>query len=151
MKKKAVVWGCLPVLVILLLGGCGEVLNEFYLSNHTDEDVSVTMQPRFIEQVDLRAGEVMESIERSVRTSLGETLRFEQNGDEINFILPARTTVFLGFSSGGNQPFETLSVNRGDDSVQTDAAVQIDAANYRQHFSITDKMVGAIVHVLDVR
>lgn len=145
MKNEALARVCLLILTALLLGGCGEVLNEFYLSNHTDEEVVVTMQPRFIEQVDLRAGEVMETIERSIRTSLGETLRFEQTGDEISFVVPARTTVFLGFSSGGNQPFETLSVNRGDD------AVQISAANYRQHFSITDKMVGAIVHVLDVR
>ena len=145
MKKQAVAWGCVPVLVLLLLGGCGEVLNEFYISNHTDAEVVVTMEPRFIEQVDLRAGEVMETIERSVRTSLGETLHFEQTGDEISFVVPARTSVFLGFSSGGNQPFETLSVNRGDDTVQ------ISATNYCQHFSTTDKVVGAIVHVLDLR
>lgn len=143
MKKQVVAWGCL--LVLLLLGGCGEVLNEFYISNHTDEEVIVTMQPRFIEQVGLRSAEVLETIERSVRISLDETLRFEQSGDEINFVLPARTTVFLGFSSGGNQPFKALLVERGDESLE------ITPANYRQHFSITDKMVGAVVHVLDLR
>ncbi len=74
-----------------------------------------------------------------------KALRFEKSGDGINFVLPARTTVFLGFSSGGNQPFKALSVERGDEKLE------ITPANYRQHFSITDKMVGAVVHVLDLR
>ncbi len=144
MKTHYAISICVIVLVTLL-AGCGEVLNEFYISNHTDKDVRIIMTPRFMEQVNLSAGDEHDTIERSVRSSLNETIPFEQDGDKISFVVPAHTTAFIGFSSGGNEPFKTLSVQTAD------ALMEITSADHREYFTVQDPVIGAIVHVLDLR
>jgi len=138
-----VIWTVL--LVAPLLAGCGEVLNEYYLSNHTDEAKTVRMTPLFLDTVDLKAGPLIAEISGSVRASLEEPVAFEERGEAIEFTLPAQTTVYLGFSSGGTELFRQLEVS------SPGRRFFVNASNYREYFSVRDNLVGAVVHVLDIR
>lgn len=133
------------LLVVPLLAGCGEVLNEYYLSNHTGAAQTVRMTPLFLDTVDLAAGPLVPEISGSVRGSLPEPVSFEQHGESIQFTLPAQTTIYLGFSSGGTDLFHELEVS------SEERRLVVNEANRREHFIVHDNFVGAVVHVLDVR
>lgn len=133
------------LLVVPLLAGCGEVLNEYYLSNHTDEAKTVRMTPLFLDTVDLAAGPLIPKISGSVRASLPELVDFEERGEAIEFTLPAQTTMYLGFSSGGTELFHELEVS------SPGRRFFVNDSNYREYFSVRDNLIGAVVHVLDIR
>ncbi|MCP4165216.1 MAG: hypothetical protein GY759_04895 [Chloroflexi bacterium] len=133
------------ILCGLLLSGCGEVPNEYYISNHTDDVLTVTFTPRYREMVDLTSGPLIDEIGQSVRSSLKQSLDHDQVDESIQFAIPPKTTVFLGSSSGGNVLFSQLQVK----SEHVD--LSMDAADYRTYFSVHDNLVGAIAQVLDVR
>ena len=135
-----IVFLCLP-----LLGCCGEVLNEFYISNHTDMELTVRLTPLFFETVDLSSGPLIKDVRKSARPSLQQSMSFDQEGETIQFTLPAKTTVFLGFSSGGNVLFSKLEVS--SDNLR----LVMDRDDYREYFAVHDRFVGAVVHVLNVK
>ncbi|MCB0192472.1 MAG: hypothetical protein KDJ65_11065 [Anaerolineae bacterium] len=132
-------------LCLLLLSGCGEVLNEYYISNHTDAALTVRFTPRYVEMVALSSGPLIEEIEQSARTSLEQPVHFDQDGETIQFTIPAKTSVFLGYSSGGNDLFSQLDVS--NDTIQ----LVMDSNDYREHFAVHDHFFGAIVHILNVK
>ncbi len=129
----------------LLLSGCGEVLNEYYLSNHTDTVLTVRFTPLYIETVKLWSGPLIEDIQKSARSSLTQPVSFEQEGETLQFIVPAKTTVFLGISGGGNDLFSQLNVNSNN------LQLAMDRDDYKQYFAVHDNFVGAVVHVLNVK
>ncbi len=128
-----------------LLAGCGEVLNEYYISNHTDMSLTVRFTPRYIDTVDLLSGPLIEDIQKSERASLQQSVSFGQQGETVQFEIPAKTTVYLGFSSGGNDLFSQLEVESND------RHLTMDSDDYHEYFVIHDNFVGAIVHVLNVK
>lgn len=75
--------------------------NEYYISNHTDTTFDVEMDVRYPELIDLRQGPVLEVTPNRARQELPSTLMFEVIDQKVLFTLPAKTTVFLGFSTGG--------------------------------------------------
>jgi hypothetical protein len=97
-----------------------------------------------MDQVHLASGPLIEEIQKSVRASLQQPVSFEQEGETIQFTLPAKTTVFLGFSGGGEDLFSQLEIRSGDQDLA------MDGDGYKEHFTVHDNLVGAIVHVLDV-
>lgn len=133
------------ILCAPLLAGCGEVLNEYYVSNHTDVDLTVRFTPLYLETVDLSSGPLIADIRESARSSLQQPVSFDQMGETVQFTLPAKTTVFLGISSGGNVLFSELEISSNEwRSV-------IDRNNYKEYFAVHDNFVGAVVHVLNVK
>ena len=142
-QPRLIIW--IVALCVLLLGGCGEVLNEYYISNHTDTALTVSMTPRYAEMVELSSGPLIEDIHTSARSALEQPVDFDQVGDRVHFTIPAKTSVFLGFSSGGNVPFSQLDVNA--DNMQ----LVIDRNDYKEYFAVHDNFVGAVVHVLNVK
>jgi hypothetical protein len=139
----------LTIWIVLIIGpllnACGEVLNEYYISNHTDNELTVRFTPIFMETVDLASGPLIEDIQRSARSSLSQAVEFDQDEDSIQFLLPARTTVFLGISSGGNELFTQLEA--GSDGWQ----LVVDENHVGEYFSVHDNFIGAVVHVLNVK
>lgn len=133
------------VLCALLLGGCGEVLNEYYISNHTDMALTVRLTPLYIETVDILAGSLIEDVTSSARSSLEQPVGFVQDDEVIQFVVSAKTTVFLGFSSGGNDLFSQIDLS--SDAFQ----MTIARDNYKEYFTTHDNFVGAIVHVLNIK
>ena len=140
MKAKAL-W--IVLLCIPLLSGC-QVLNEYYISNHTNSALAVRLTLLEMEQVDLSSGPLIEDIQKSVRSSLQQPVSFEQEGETIQFTLPAKTTVYLGFSGGGEDLFSQLEIRSGD------LRLVIDRDDSEERFTVHDNFVGAIVHVLNV-
>ena len=72
-------------------------------------------------------------------------MSFDQEGETIQFTLPAKTTVFLGFSSGGNVLFSKLEVSSDN------LYLIMDRDDYKEYFAVHDRFVGAVVHVLNVK
>ena len=126
------------------LAACGEVVNEYYISNHTDLSLTVSLTPRYLDTVDLLSGPLIEDIRKSARPSLQQPIHFEQAGETVHFEIPPKTTVFLGFSSGGNDLFSHLEVR--SESRQ----FVMDDNDYRDYFTVHDRFVGAVVHVFNV-
>ncbi len=135
-----IVMFCVPVLT-----GCGEVFNEYYISNHTDISLMVRLTPRYIDTVDLSSGSLIEDIQNSARSSLQQPVSFDQDGKTVQFEIPAKTTVFLGFSSGGNDLFSQLEVKSNNQHLV------MDSNSYKEYFTVHDSFVGAIVHVFNVK
>ena len=142
-QQRLTIW--ILVLCAYLLSGCGEVVNEYYISNHTDTDLAVSLTPFYVETVDLSSGPLIEDIQKSVRSSLSQPVSFDQEGDSMLFTLPAKTTVFLGISSGGNDLFSQLEVRSNGQQLA------MDRDDYHEYFAVHDNLVGAVVHVLNVR
>ena len=142
-RSSLTIW--LVILLWPLLAGCGEVLNEYYLSNHTDNDLTIELTPFYPETVELQSGPLIEEIERSARSSLPQPVNFTQTGEVIQFTMPAHTSVFLGISTGGTDLFSRLEVS------STDRQIVMDDSNYHDHFSVHDHFVGAVVHVFNVK
>lgn len=132
-------------LCVLLLGGCGEVLNEYYISNHTDTALTVRLTPLYAETVELSSGPLIEDIHTSARSALEQPVDFDPVGENIHFTIPAKTSIFLGFSSGGNVPFSQLDVSA--DNVR----LVMDRNDYKEYFTVHDYFVGAVVHVLNIK
>jgi hypothetical protein len=144
--KRQLQWTVGIVVLCALLLGCGEVLNEYYISNHTDVDLTVRLTPLYTGQtVTLSSGPLIEDVRKSARSSLQQSVSFHQDGEAIQFTLPAKTTVFLGSSSGGNTLFSQLEVR------SKDWHLAMDRDDYKEHFSVHDRFVGAIVHVFNVK
>jgi hypothetical protein len=139
--RRLTVW--IVLLCIPLLSGC-QVLSEYYISNHTYEDLTVRLTPLEMDQVHLASGPLIEEIQKSVRSSLQQPVSFDQEGEAIQFTLPAKTTVYLGFSGGGEDLFSQLEIRSGD------RRLVMDGDDSAEHFTVHDNLVGAIVHVLDV-
>jgi len=142
-QPRLIIW--IVTLCVILLGGCAEVLNEYYISNHTDTALTVRLTPLYAETVELSSGPLIEDIHTSARSVLEQPVDFDQVGEEIHFTIPAKTSIFLGFSSGGNVPFSQLDVSA--DSMQ----LVMNRNDYKEHFAVHDKFVGAVVHVLNVK
>lgn len=132
------------VICIPFLSGCGEVLNEYYISNHTDSALDASLVPFFIETVDLSSGLLIEDIQSSARSSLPQAMSYEREGDTLQFAIPPKTTVFLGISSGGNDLFQELEVS------SSNRQLIMDDSNYDEYFTVHDNFIGAVVHVLNV-
>lgn len=129
----------LTIFSVMLLNGCS-LLNEYYISNHTDAEIIVQMTPRYVEMVELLSGPLITDVRKSVRESLTMPVAFTEDGDSVQFVIPAETTLFIGFSSGGNELFTQLELQtNGQSTVITD-----------DDFAVHDRLVGAIVHVLNV-
>jgi hypothetical protein len=141
-QLQLTVW--LLILCAVWLSGCGEVLNEYYISNHTDSALPVTFTPFYVETVDLSSGPLIGDIQKSARSSLSQPLSFSEEGDTVLFILPAKTTVFLGISTGGNDLFSQLELSSNGQHLV------MDRDNYHEYFTVHDNLVGAVVHVLNV-
>jgi len=135
----------LVVLSMLLLAGCGEVLNEYYISNHTDTDLTVNLTPFYLENVELQSGPLIADIQRGSRSALPQAMDFTRDGESIQFTLPARTSIFLGFSFGGHDLFSHLEISSND------RHIVMDDRDYHEYFSVHDYFVGAVVHVFNVR
>jgi hypothetical protein len=133
------------VLSVPLLAGCGEVLNEYYISNHTEMGLTVRFTPLYIETVELSSGPLIEDIQKSTRSSLRQSVSFDQQGETVQFKIPAKTTVFLGISSGGNDLFSQLDVSSNN------LHLVMDRNDYKAYFAVHDNFVGAIVHVLNIK
>ncbi|MEM7346491.1 MAG: hypothetical protein AAF485_19795 [Chloroflexota bacterium] len=131
---------CLP-----LLSGCGEVLNEYYISNHTNDDLMVVFRPFYPETVDVLAGPLIPEIEGSVRESLTQPLEVIQNDDILRFTLPAQTTIYLGSVTGGNDLFAYLEVTAKN------WQIAMDDDSYDTHFAVHDNFIGAIAHVFEIK
>ena len=130
---------------MLLLAGCGEVINEYYLSNHTDQELIVRMTPIFVDTVDLASAPLIADIRSSVRSSLQSPVSSTREGDILTFTIPARTTAFLGFSHGGFELFSQLEITTGD------GPLVIKESDVGNHFTVTDWLIGPVVHVLNWR
>jgi hypothetical protein len=74
-----------------------------------------------------------------------QPVSFDREGDTILFTLPAKTTVFLGISSGGSNLFSQLEVSSNDQHLV------MDRDDYREYFTVHDNLIGAVVHVLTIR
>ena len=133
------------MLCVLLLFGCWEVYNEYYISNHTEVDLTVRLTPLYVEAVDLSSGPLIEDIRKSARSSLQQSLSVDQQGETLLFTVEAKTTVFLGTSSGGRGLFSQLEIT------SRDLHLVMDGDDYTEHFSVQDNIVGAVVQVLNVR
>ena len=65
------------VLCALLSSGCGETLNEYYVSNHTDTDVTVRLTPVFVETIELASGPLIADLEMSARSYLQQPVSYD--------------------------------------------------------------------------
>ncbi len=142
-QLRLMIW--IVIFCVPLLAGCGEVLNEYYISNHTDRSLTVRFTPRYIDTVDLLSGSLIEDIQKSARSSLQQSVSFDQDGETVQFEILAQTTVFLGFSSGGNDLFSQLEVRSNSQHLV------MDSNDYKEYFMVHDNFVGAIVHVFNVK
>ena len=142
-QRRLTLW--LVVLSLSLLSGCGEVFNEYYISNHTDAELRVQLTPVYLDTVDLLSGPLIPDIRTSERSSLAQPVGYEQAGDTVRFIIPAKSSVYLGFSSGGNDLFSELELTSNN------AQLMMDNQNYHEHFAVHDRLIGAVVHVLNVK
>jgi len=142
-QPQNVIW--VVLLCLPLLTGCGEVLNEYYISNHTDVSLTIKLTPRYIDTVDLNSGPLIEDIRNSARGSLPQPVSFDPQGEVVQFTLPAKTTVYLGFSSGGNDLFSQLEVS------SENRRTVMSGDDYRNYFAVHDNFVGAVVHVFNVK
>ena len=140
-------WMWIIVLCVPLLSGCGEVLNEYYVSNHTEVDLAVRLTPLYIETVNLLSGPLIEDIQKSARSSLQQSVSFSQQGETLQFTVEAKTTVFLGTSVGGSDLFSQLEITSSD----LHLAMNREEDDYREYFTVRDNFVGAVVQVLNVR
>ena len=95
--------------------------------------------------MDLSYGPLIEDIQRSQRENLQQPIDHQQIGESLQFVLPPKTSLYLGFSSGGQQLFSLLEVT----SENLQVVMQQD--DYRQYFELHDKFFGAIVQVYNVR
>lgn len=129
----------------LLLSGCGEVYNEYYLSNHMNHNLTVTLTPFYFENSDLSYGPLIKDIRTSERAALTQPIDHHQVEDSLQFVLPPQSSVYLGFSTGGNQLFSQLEVS--SESLQ----VAMDQYTYRDYFEVYDRLVGAVVQVYNVK
>ena len=143
LRLRLCIW--MIVLCAALLFGCGEVLNEYYISNHTEEDLTVRLTPLYMDTVDLLWGPLIEDIRRSARSSLQQSVSFTQQGETLQFTVEAKTTVFLGTSGGGGDLFSQLEIT------SRDLHLVMDGDDYTEHFTVRDNFVGAVVQVLNVR
>ena len=135
-----------PALLVLLLAGCTEVLNEYYISNHTDAEIQVRFTPFYTETVDVATGPLIEEMGTRPRGLLPDTVDYELvDGEEVVFSLGPRRTAFLGFSMGGNELFSDLELALGERRLSLQGSEQEEA------FRVIDRFIGAVVHVLDVR
>ena len=142
-RLRLTVW--IVTLCALLLGGCGEVLNEYYISNHTATDLNIRLTPLYFETVDLASGPLIADVRKGVRSSLQRSVDHDLEGETLLFKLPTRTTILLGFSHGGNDLFSYLEVRSNEQRLV------MDRDNYREYFAVHDYFVGAVVHVLNVK
>jgi hypothetical protein len=145
MKVRFSVQLLFTVFLGLLLVGCGEVINEYYISNHTETAVSINMTPVYIDTVDISSGPLIETLEITARDSLTQTLDYEIVADTIQLTIPPDTTVYLGSSFGGNDLFTHLELHLADEQIL------MDADNYSEHFALHDNFIGPLVHIFDIR
>ncbi len=136
--------------LLALLAGCSEVLNEYYVSNHTQSEVMVRFSPYYTDTyhaktVDILAGSLGEEMGARSRGLPTDTADYELVDGAVQFRLGPRRTVFLGISSGGNEPFSHIEI------ALDDRTLSIDEADQREAFRVIDNFIGAVVHVLDVR
>ena len=133
----------------LVLTGCS-VLNEYYINNHTDSDVLVTiaysdeaMLPNDTPQITYAP--LLDSVVSGSKQSFESELAYQTLDDaSVQFSIPAKSTVFLGLARGGDRLYTKLQV-------ETEAGeLVIDGTQHREHFEIRDNLVGAIVNVLNV-
>jgi hypothetical protein len=145
MKKYQ--WLIVLTLFCTVLLSCGEVLNEYYISNHTGESLTVTLTltPFYFDQTDLSYGPLIENIRLSERENLQQPMDYEQIGESMQFILPPNTSIFLGFSTGGKKLFSQLEIS------SENRQVVMDRDDYREYFEIYDKFFGAIVQIYNVK
>ena len=143
MKKYQ--WLIVTTLLCTVLLSCGEVLNEYYISNHTDGNLTVNLTPYYIEHIDLSYGPLIEDIRDSERENLQQLMDYEQVGESLQFILPPKSSAYLGFSTGGHELFSQLEVS--SENLQ----VVMDQDDYREYFVVHDKFFGAIVQIFNVR
>ncbi|MBT4511818.1 MAG: hypothetical protein HOC20_06380 [Chloroflexi bacterium] len=139
---------CMIAIILLgsvLLGGCGEVYNEYYISNHSAESLAISLTPFYIENTDLSYGPLIEDIRVSERSALQQPVDYDQVGESLHFSLPSKSSLYLGFSSGGNELFSQLEIS--SESLQ----VVMDRDDYREYFEVYDRLVGAVVQVYNVR
>jgi hypothetical protein len=129
---------------VVLLTGCGEVLNEYYLSNHTAGNLTVRLTVPYPEAVDLTAGPLQTDIRRSARSQLTEPVAATQQGDTLSFTVPPNTSLLLGISSGGNVMFSRLEISGSA------PPLDIEAEGSRDYFTVHDYLIGPVVHVLNV-
>ncbi len=138
---RRVIW----LISLVILTGCGEVLNEYYISNHLETAVTINMTPFFIETADISSGPLINDLESSVRGELDRPLAYELAGDTIQLTLPPKTTIYLGSSSGGNDLFSELIVSYGE------RQITMTENDYHDYFDLHDNFVGPIAHVYDIK
>ena len=143
LRLRLCMW--MTILCVLLLLGCWEVRNEYYISNHTEVDLAVRLTPLYMDTVDLSSGPLVENIQKRTRSSLQQSVSFEEQGGTLAFTVGAKTTVFLGTSSGGRGLFSELEITSRDQHLA------MDGEDYREYFTVQDHLVGAVVQVLNVR
>ena len=143
MKKHQ--WLITITLLCTVLLSCGEVLNEYYISNHTGESLTVSLTPFYIENADLSYGPLIEDIQDSERENLQQPVDHKQVGESLQFILPPESSVYLGFSPGGHKLFSHLAVS--SENLQ----MVMDQDDYREYFEVHDKFFGAIVQIYNVK
>ena len=85
----------LLALFIALAAGCGEVLNEYFINNHTAQPLTVRLTPNYVDTVDLRMGPLIEDIRPGVHDSLSEAVESTVQDDVIEFTLPPHTSVTI--------------------------------------------------------
>ncbi len=136
-------------ILILLLSSCS-VLNEYYINNHTEAEILVTitysndaMLPNDGPQITYAP--LLESVAGGSHQSFTEQVLYQDAGaGAIQFSLPAKSTAFLGMSGGGDKLYTKLQVDTESDQLI------ISGEEHREYFDIRDNLVGAIVNVLNV-
>ncbi len=139
---RATLW--LLIFIAPWLVSCGEVVNEYYISNHTDASLTVRFTPFYIETVALSSGPLIDDIRRSAHADLPQAVPFDQQEDVIQFEIPAKTSVFLGISGGGHDLFSHLEVQ------SSHGHTVMNSTDYGNYFAVHDYLIGAVVHVFNV-
>lgn len=138
-------WMIAVAVLCAALLSCGEVLNEYYISNHTAEPLSVELAPIYIENADLTYGPLIAEIRTSERERLGQPLEHQRIGERLLFTIPPYSSVYLGFSFGGNTLISSLEIHSERQQVV------MDEDDYRDYFEVYDRFFGAIVQVYNVK
>ena len=134
---------------LLLLSGCS-VLNEYYINNHTESDILITLTYSDDAMLSNDTPQISyaplhDSIVGGSHQSFTEQVLYQNTGSgAIQFSLPSKSTAFLGMSGGGDKLYTRLQVD-----TETDQLI-ISGEEHRQYFDIRDNLVGAIVNVLNV-
>ena len=134
-----------PAVLVLLIAGCTEVLNEWYISNYTDSEVEVRFTPFYTETLKMTSGPLIENMGSRPSGLVPDAVDHEIVDGQVQFRLGPRQTVFLGISTGGNELFSSLELTLGD------RRLALDEADQWEDFRVIDNFIGAVVHVLDVR